>query len=260
MNSSITELSLHIIILRIFLSTIIGGIIGYERGSNNQAAGFRTHILVCLGATLISLIQEQLKINLLNYAIENPLSSQVLKTDLGRLGAQVISGIGFLGAGTILREEKTIAGLTTAASVWVTGCIGLGIGWGFYRLTIITGIVVLIVLITLKKIEVIYKTIIITYTEDNNIEDNNIEDDNIEDNNIEDDNIEDNNIEDDNIEDDIKNTFDFFLHHNIKVKKFKKEKNSKKIIYTLILPKNLNRIKAISELTKFSNISEIQNF
>nr|WP_235260903.1 MgtC/SapB family protein [Fusobacterium mortiferum] len=106
MNSSITELSLHIIILRIFLSTIIGGIIGYERGSNNQAAGFRTHILVCLGATLISLIQEQLKINLLNYAIENPLSSQVLKTDLGRLGAQVISGIGFLGAGTILREEK----------------------------------------------------------------------------------------------------------------------------------------------------------
>ena len=230
MNSSITELSLHIIILRIFLSIIIGGIIGYERGSNNQAAGFRTHILVCLGATLISLIQEQLKINLLNYAIENPLSSQVLKTDLGRLGAQVISGIGFLGAGTILREEKTIAGLTTAASVWVTGCIGLGIGWGFYRLTIITGIVVLIVLITLKKIEVIYKTIIITYTEDNNIED------------------------------DIKNTFDFFLHHNIKVKKFKKEKNSKKIIYTLILPKNLNRIKAISELTKFSNISEIQNF
>ena len=230
MNSSITELSLHIIILRIFLSTIIGGIIGYERGSNNQAAGFRTHILVCLGATLISLIQEQLKINLLNYAIENPLSSQVLKTDLGRLGAQVISGIGFLGAGTILREEKTIAGLTTAASVWVTGGIGLGIGWGFYRLTIITGIVVLIVLITLKKIEVIYKTIIITYTEDNNIED------------------------------DIKNTFDFFLHHNIKVKKFKKGKNSKKIIYTLILPKNLNRIKAISELTKFSNISEIQNF
>lgn len=230
MNSSITELSLHIIILRIFLSTIIGGIIGYERGSNNQAAGFRTHILVCLGATLISLIQEQLKINLLNYAIENPLSSQVLKTDLGRLGAQVISGIGFLEAGTILREEKTIAGLTTAASVWVTGCIGLGIGWGFYRLTIITGIVVLIVLITLKKIEVIYKTIIITYTEDNNIED------------------------------DIKNTFDFFLHHNIKVKKFKKGKNSKKIIYTLILPKNLNRIKAISELTKFSNISEIQNF
>ena len=111
---------------------------------------------------------------------------------------------------------------------------------GIYRLTIITGIVVLIVLITLKKIEVIYKTIIITYTEDNNIEDNN--------------------IEDDNIEDDIKNTFDFFLHHNIKVKKFKKEKNSKKIIYTLILPKNLNRIKAISELTKFSNISEIQNF
>ena len=66
MNSSITELSLHIIILRIFLSTMIGGIIGYERGSNNQAAGFRTHILVCLGATLISLIQEQLKINLLN--------------------------------------------------------------------------------------------------------------------------------------------------------------------------------------------------
>ncbi len=229
MESSIIELSLQVIILRIFLATIIGGIIGYERGSNNQAAGFRTHILVCLGATLISLIQEELKINLLNYAIKNPQSAFILKTDLGRLGAQVISGIGFLGAGTILREEKTIAGLTTAASVWVTGCIGLGIGWGFYRLTIIAGIVVLIVLITLKKIEVIYKTIIITYTEDEDMEIN------------------------------IKNTLEIFVHYNIKVKKFKKGKNSKKIVYTLILPKNLNRIKILSELTSSFNISEIQN-
>lgn len=230
MNFSLTELPLYTIILRIFLATIIGGIIGYERGSNNQAAGFRTHILVCLGATLISLIQEQLKINLLNYTMENPLSTQVLKTDLGRLGAQVISGIGFLGAGTIIREEKTIAGLTTAASVWVTGCIGLGIGWGFYRLTIITGIVVLIVLITLKKIEVTYRSITITYTEESNTEEN------------------------------IKNTLEIFLYHHIKIKNLKKIKNSKKVIYLLILPKSLNKIKVISELTNSFNILEIQNF
>lgn len=230
MNFSLTELPLYTIILRISLATIIGGIIGYERGSNNQAAGFRTHILVCLGATLISLIQEQLKINLLNYTMENPLSTQVLKTDLGRLGAQVISGIGFLGAGTIIREEKTIAGLTTAASVWVTGCIGLGIGWGFYRLTIITGIVVLIVLITLKKIEVTYRSITITYTEESNTEEN------------------------------IKNTLEIFLYHHIKIKNLKKIKNSKKVIYLLILPKSLNKIKVISELTNSFNILEIQNF
>lgn len=230
MNYSITELPLYTIILRIFLATIIGGIIGYERGSNNQAAGFRTHILVCLGATLISLIQEQLKINLLNYAMENPLNTQVLKTDLGRLGAQVISGIGFLGAGTIIREEKTIAGLTTAASVWVTGCIGLGIGWGFYRLTIIVGIVVLVVLITLKKIEVTYRSITITYTEESNTEES------------------------------IQNTLEIFLYHRIKIKNLKKIENSKKVIYLLILPKNLNRIKVISELTNSFNILEIQNF
>lgn len=230
MNPSITELSLYVIIFRIFLATMIGGAIGYERGSNNQAAGFRTHILVCLGATIISLIQEQLKINLFNYTIENPLNAQILKTDLSRLGAQVISGIGFLGSGTILREEKTIAGLTTAASVWVTGCIGIGIGWGFYKFTIITGIAVLIVLITLKKVKVLYKIISITY------------------------------IENDNMEDNIKNTFEIFLNYKIKVKTFKKVKNSKKIVYTLILPKNLNRIKVISELTKLFSISKIQNF
>ena len=145
MNSSITELSLHIIILRIFLSTIIGGIIGYERGSNNQAAGFRTHILVCLGATLISLIQEQLKINLLNYAIENPLSSQVLKTDLGRLGAQVISGIGFLGAGTIFMYGNQIRGLVTSAGIWVMAAVGMAVGAGMYVLAIIATAITVVI-------------------------------------------------------------------------------------------------------------------
>lgn len=230
MNSSITELSLHIIILRIFLSTIIGGIIGYERGSNNQAAGFRTHILVCLGATIVSLIQEQLRINLLNSALENPLIIQVTKTDLGRIGAQVVSGIGFLGAGAIIREEKSIVGLTTAASVWVTGCIGLGIGWGFYKLTILAGIVVLIVLTTLKKIEVVVKTIAISYLDTNDLNKN------------------------------IDETFEILNNCNIKIKTLKKNTSLHKVMYTIVLSKKTDRAEIINKLSALENILEIHVF
>ena len=95
MSSFTNTLTIYEIILRIFMAIVIGGIIGYERGHHNRPAGFRTHILVCLGATIVSMIQDQLRINLHNYALAFPAASQVLKTDLGRIGAQVVSGIGF---------------------------------------------------------------------------------------------------------------------------------------------------------------------
>ena len=153
MSSFTNTLTIYEIILRIFMAIVIGGIIGYERGHHNRPAGFRTHILVCLGATIVSMIQDQLRINLHNYALAFPAASQVLKTDLGRIGAQVVSGIGFLGAGTIMRDKGIIGGLTTAASIWATGCLGLSIGWGFYYLAVPSGIAIIIVLVTLKKLE-----------------------------------------------------------------------------------------------------------
>ena len=228
MNTNILELSFSSILIRILLSVLIGGMIGYERGSRNQAAGFRTHILVCLGATLIALIQEQLRVNILHYAIEYSVTTQVLKTDLGRIGAQVVSGIGFLGAGAIIREEKTIVGLTTAASVWVTGCIGLGVGWGFYRLAILSGVVVLIVLVTLKKIEIVLKSVSILYVENSDMNEN------------------------------LKRTIEIFNYHNIKIKTLRKLKKSQKILYVIALPKGVNTLKVLAELTEEENIEEIR--
>lgn len=152
-NQFSLTLSLQEILIRILMAIIIGGMIGYERGHSNRPAGFRTHILVCLGAAIVSLTQDQLRINLLNLAETNYSAAQLLRTDLGRIGAQVVSGIGFLGAGTIMRDKGVIGGLTTAASIWATGCIGLGIGWGFYYLAVPSGVAILIVLVTLKKVE-----------------------------------------------------------------------------------------------------------
>jgi mgtC/sapB transporter len=79
-----------------------------------------------------------------------------MKSDLGRLGAQVISGIGFLGAGSIIKEKGEVEGLTTAAGIWATGCVGLGIGWGFYNIAIVAIIFMLIIMTALKKVETVF--------------------------------------------------------------------------------------------------------
>jgi len=111
-----------IIVGQLVLAAVLGGIVGLEREVTHHAAGFRTHILVCVGAALVMITS-----TFLFDAYEGRTN-----LDPARLGAQVISGIGFLGAGTILREGITVRGLTTAASLWVVGCIGLAVGSGFY--------------------------------------------------------------------------------------------------------------------------------
>lgn len=128
------------IILRLVLAAVIGGAIGVEREVSNRPAGLRTHILVTVGAALISLIS----------------ISAFTSGDPGRVAAQIVSGIGFLGAGTILRTGDNITGLTTAASIWVCGGIGMAIGTGFYFGGLVTGGIVLIVLASLSSIEKIY--------------------------------------------------------------------------------------------------------
>lgn len=126
---------------RLFLALLLGGLIGYERESAHRPAGLRTNILVCLGATLIMLLESY-------YHIKHPDASDNL-----RMAAQVITGIGFLGAGTIIQTRSSIRGLTTAATIWVTAGIGLSIGEGFYYPAIVTTILTLISLRMLKKIE-----------------------------------------------------------------------------------------------------------
>ncbi|MGL4798800.1 MAG: MgtC/SapB family protein [Cellulosilyticaceae bacterium] len=135
------ELTLLAITLRLGLAVVFGGIIGMNRGKKKMPAGFRTHILVCMGAALTMITNQ--------YICQ--LDADV---DLARMGAQVISGIGFLGAGTIIVTGRNkVKGLTTAASLWVSGCMGLAIGIGLYGAAIIACIYMLFVMVVLQKID-----------------------------------------------------------------------------------------------------------
>lgn len=141
------------VIIRLILSIIIGGMIGYEREFKNKTAGFRTHILVCVGASVISMIQLFSLYESLNLVQKYTGLNGILSSDMGRLGAQVITGVGFLGAGTIIHDKGHVRGLTTAASLWVVACIGLAVGLGYYELSILSALSVFITLVLLKKFE-----------------------------------------------------------------------------------------------------------
>lgn len=129
------------IAFRIVLALVIGGILGIERATRLRPAGFRTYMLVCLGATLVMMTNQFI-------------SDTYGMGDAARLGAQVISGIGFLGAGTIIvTRHNQIKGLTTAAGLWIAACLGLAIGIGFYMGAVIVGLVVLLVMTLFRKID-----------------------------------------------------------------------------------------------------------
>lgn len=131
------------ICIRILLAMIIGGVIGWERENSNRPAGLRTHMLVAIGAAVVMLMGE---ISLERYA-------DITTMDPTRLGAQVISGIGFLGAGTIMREGLTVRGLTTAASLWAVACLGLAAGGGFYEAAIAGTIAIILTLTMFEYLE-----------------------------------------------------------------------------------------------------------
>ena len=138
---TIRELTIWSILLRILISIVLGGFIGVERGMKNRPAGLRTYMLVCLGSCVVMLI--------------NQYTAQVYGTgDPVRLGAQVISGIGFLGAGTIVvTSHNQIKGLTTAAGLWASACIGLAIGIGLYEVALVAGLCVFLVLTVLHEMD-----------------------------------------------------------------------------------------------------------
>ena len=130
------------IIVRLVLAVLCGGIIGIERERKRRPAGFRTHILICLGAAITTLTSQYIVFELGLY------------TDLTRLGAQVIAGIGFIGAGAIIvTRHRQVKGLTTAAGLWVTAIVGLCCGAGFYEGVIITTIIVLLAELLFSKLE-----------------------------------------------------------------------------------------------------------
>ncbi|MDN6731841.1 MAG: MgtC/SapB family protein [Atopostipes suicloacalis] len=145
------HLSLFEIIIRILLAAVAGGIIGYNREVSGQSAGFRTHMLVALGATIIALIQIETVNLVLEIITENPDFSTVFSLNYTRLIAQIVSGVGFLGAGAIIVTKSSISGLTTAASIWATAAIGIAMGMGNYRIGILGTIVIVLILALIKN-------------------------------------------------------------------------------------------------------------
>ena len=125
--------------LKLGITTILSGFIGFEREHSHRPAGFRTHILVAVGSSLVMLTSVYI------------FDAQGMTGDVTRMSAQILSGIGFLGAGTILREGFSVKGLTTAASLWAVACIGIAVGAGFYAGAFVATIVIYLTLNSLKR-------------------------------------------------------------------------------------------------------------
>ncbi|MBE0429267.1 MAG: MgtC/SapB family protein [Thermoleophilia bacterium] len=134
-------------VLRIVLGAVLGGLVGLEREMRGQAAGFRTHTLVSMGSTLFTLVSL--------YGIRGITGDggEVLHAEPGRIAAQIVVGIGFLGAGAIIRHGTSVKGLTTAASLWVVAAMGLSVGAGFYVGAITVALMLLVVLRALRSTE-----------------------------------------------------------------------------------------------------------
>ena len=139
---SLRDITFVSIALRMVMSFLCGGLIGIEREYKRRAAGFRTHILICLGAAVTTLTSQYLAMGM------------HFNTDLGRLGAQVIAGIGFIGAGSILvTRRQRVKGLTTAAGLWSAAIIGLCLGAGFYEGGVIATVLILLAELLFSKVE-----------------------------------------------------------------------------------------------------------
>jgi putative Mg2+ transporter-C (MgtC) family protein len=131
------------LLLRLVLSCVLGGIIGYERQSRRKSAGLRTNVLVCLGSCLIMVMSVEMY-----QEVEGKTNA-----DPARLAAQVVSGIGFLGAGAIMKEGLSVTGLTTAACLWVVAGVGLAVGAGFYAGALISTALVFVTLGSLSRLD-----------------------------------------------------------------------------------------------------------
>lgn len=147
------QLNMASMILRIFLAMLLGGTVGLERARKGRAAGFRTYMFVALGASMTMLLSEYYA-ELFRGPWSDLAASLGVKTDVSRFGAQVINGVGFLGAGTvIITARQEVKGLTTAAGLWASACIGLAIGAGFYEGVLVAFILLTVCLRVLPSLE-----------------------------------------------------------------------------------------------------------
>jgi len=140
------------LIIRILVAAVFGGVLGLERDIRGRAAGFRTHLLVCAGSALFTILSSHISTS----GVFTP-SDFTAVTDPGRIAAQIVTGIGFLGAGVIIKEGFTIRGLTTAACLWITAAIGMATGAGFYTIAALTTLLALFSLLLLRRLERFYR-------------------------------------------------------------------------------------------------------
>lgn len=142
------ELTLLSILLRFLVAALCGGLVGVERGRKRHAAGLRTHAVVCVGAACVMMVNQYITLIF------------QLSGDPARMGAQVISGIGFLGAGTIIitgrQQGQRVKGLTTAAGLWASACMGLAVGIGFYEGAVIMFLLLMLVIAALNQLDETY--------------------------------------------------------------------------------------------------------
>lgn len=147
------QMNIGSVMLRLTLAMVFGGLIGLERGRKGRAAGFRTYMVVCLGAAL-TIILGQYEGYMLAGVWGEAISSTDIRADVSRFGAQVINGIGFLGAGTIIVTRKQeVKGVTTAAGLWASACVGLAIGAGFYEAVLVAFLAIFLSIRVLTPLE-----------------------------------------------------------------------------------------------------------
>ena len=152
--SYLRELNIVSVTLRLALAMLLGGMIGMERGRKRRAAGFRTYLLVCMGAALTMLLGQYFAV-MFESRWAALISADGAGTDVSRMGAQVINGIGFLGAGTIIvTGRQEVKGLTTAAGLWASACMGLAVGAGFYECVLLAFLLIFLSIRVLPLVEV----------------------------------------------------------------------------------------------------------
>ena len=224
------DVRFEVLMFRLGMAILAGGIIGYERETRRHPAGLRTHILVCVGACVVALIECLLAEQFLNSAAPQ---QNGLTFTMGRLSAQVISGIGFLGAGTIITTKRNIVGLTTAASLWAVGCLGIAAGMGLYALCFIGTVLILIVLTLIKQLFVghLYKIVEISFKHR-------------------------------------KETMEFLKdyfttnHISIQNEDFRVDETSDgniyTVVYTLDLPRKLDSALMINDISEYSNVQKVR--
>ena len=147
------ELNMASIMVRLLCTMAFGGAVGIERGRKRRPAGFRTYMLVCLGAALTMLLS-QYEYYMLTHDWASLAGEIGIRTDVSRFGAQVVNGIGFLGAGTIIvTGRQEVKGMTTAAGLWASACTGLAIGAGFYECVFLAFLLIFLVIRVLPYVE-----------------------------------------------------------------------------------------------------------